>query len=753
MLLNLFHITVSENHMNFTLKPIALAVNLIVLGSSAMALPALALPFLANAAQGTIKDIEVITISNQRHNSLVDNQSYAQGKTTEADLANWLASVPGANINSNGPITGIAQYRGLFGDRVATSLDGHPIIGAGPNAMDTPLSYSTPLIVDSMTVYRGIAPVSAGMSTIGGAIDISMRKAEVMNSENVQVSGDLQAGYRSNNSASTFSGVTNLAKGDVAVLLYGNTQAGDSMESGDGTVIAPTDFEKTQAGFDVRHATENNTVGLSYHYTKTTDSGTPALPMDIEYIESSRINLDGDFQLGQWQGEWSLGYLDADHGMTNFLMRAHDPMKKRRNTALADTTDFKFVLNREFSFGELSFGVDGYLATHDSVITNPTNVMFEVVNFNNVQDDRFGFFTEWQNQYGQTTVQLGVRVKHALSNADEVSGNMAMNMPMGDMNSGMGSMDSGMASNMGSMNSAMMPSMGSLLSDLEGDFNNADRKVSDTNVDIALGTQTQLSETLSLYIGVGMKNRAPSYQERYLWTPMESTGGLADGHTYIGDIDLESETAYQADLGLTWQSSDFMIAPHVFYQNIDNYIQGTPLDMDDASAKMMASMMAGDDNPLKFSNVDAKLYGADVNWYYNLTDNFQLSGIASYVKGERRDIDDNLYRIAPLNGQVSVSYHNENVITNLTLVAVAAQDDVSATNTEQATSGYGLVNIDVEYFVTADLTLRGGIDNLLDREYQNHLGGYNRVKEVETPVMNRLPSEGLSAWLEATYSF
>ena len=252
--------------------------------------------------------------------------------------------------------------------------------------MDTPLSYSTPLIVDSMTVYRGIAPVSAGMSTIGGAIDISMRKAEVMNSQKVQVSGDLQAGYRSNNSASTLSGVTNIATGDVAVLLYGNTQVGDSMESGDGTVIEPTDFDKTQAGFDVRHSTENNTVGLSYHYTKTTDSGTPALPMDIEYIESSRINLDGDFQLGQWQGEWSVGYLDADHGMTNFLMRAHDPMKKRRNTALADTTDFKFVLNREFSFGELSFGVDGYLATHDSVITNPTNAMFEVVNFNNVQD-------------------------------------------------------------------------------------------------------------------------------------------------------------------------------------------------------------------------------------------------------------------------------------------------------------------------------------------------------------------------------
>jgi len=750
--------------MNFTLKPLAVAVNLIVLGSSVLALPAL-----ANNAQGEIKDIEVITISNQRHNTLEDNQSYAQGKTTEADLANWLASVPGANINSNGPITGIAQYRGLFGDRVSTTLDGHPIVGAGPNAMDTPLSYSTPLIVDSMTVYRGIAPVSAGMNTLGGAIDIKMRKAEVMGSDTTQVSGDLQAGYRSNNSASTLSGVTNIAKGDVALLLYGNTQAGDDMESGDGTVIAPTEFDKTQAGFDIRHSVESNTVGLSYHYTKTTDSGTPALPMDIEYIESQRINLDGDFLMGEWQGEWSLGYLDADHGMTNFEMRAHDPMKKRRNTALADTTDFKFVLNREFSFGELSFGLDGYLATHDSVITNPSDAMFEVVNFNNVQDDRFALFTEWQNQFGQTSVQFGVRLKHAKSNADEVHGNMPMKMPMpsGDMNSGMGdmsNMDSGMDSNIGSDDSGMgdmpnmdsgmaMPSMGTLMSSLEDDFNNADREVSDTNVDVALSTQTQLSESLSLYVGVGIKNRAPSYQERYLWTPMEATGGLADGHTYIGDINLESETAYQSDLGLTWQSSDFMIAPHVFYQNIDNYIQGTPMGMEDMAASSMASMMADDDNALKFSNVDAKLYGADVNWYYNISDNFQLSGIASYVKGERRDIDDNLYRIAPLNGQISVSYHDENIITNLTLVAVAAQDDVSVTNTEQATAGYGLVNIDVEYFVTNDFTIRGGVDNLFNREYQNHLGGYNRVKEVETPVMTRLPSEGLSAWIEATYSF
>lgn len=48
------------------------------------------------------------------------------------------------------------------------------------------------------------------------------------------------------------------------------------------------------------------------------------------------------------------------------------------------------------------------------------------------------------------------------------------------------------------------------------------------------------------------KNCAPSYQELYLLTPMESTVGLADGNTYIGDINLKSEMAYQADIGFTY---------------------------------------------------------------------------------------------------------------------------------------------------------------------------------------------------------
>ena len=732
------------------LTPSAFAVKMVLFSAITSSSITFSGQTLADESPDVIDDLEVITITNQRHHTLNNMKGYAQGKTSAPDLANWLTSVPGANVNSNGPITGIAQYRGLYGDRVAASLDGHPVIGAGPNAMDTPLSYSTPLIVDSMTVYRGVAPVSAGINTLGGAVEIKMRKAETMNNHNTKVSGDIQAGYRSNNSAKTLSAVTNIAKDDIAVLLYGNAQAGDSMESGDGVAIEPTDFDKVQLGGDIRYSKDNNEVGLSYHYTDTGDSGTPALPMDIEYIESHRITLDGAFSLSDWQGEWQVGYIDADHGMTNFLMRENsNPTKYRRNNATADTSDFTFKLAKTFKFGELSFGVDGYFATHDSVITNPNNMMFEVVNFNSVEDNRYGIFTQWKQDFDQTTVQLGVRFKRAEANAREVSSSMAMmSMPMDD-----DMMDSDMGSGMGGDSSMPMPSMGDLSRSLQDDFNNANRKVSDNNVDIALNTQTKLSPNLSLSAGVGVKNRAPSYQERYLWTPMEATGGLADGHTYIGDINLKSETAYQVDLGLNYQDDKLMIAPHIFYQSIDDYIQGTPMGMDNMKAKQMANMMANDTNPLKFSNVDAKLYGFDLNGYYNFTDEIQLYTIINYVEGERRDIDDNLYRIAPLNGPIHISYSAANWMVKTSLVAAAKQNKVSATNTEQKTVGYGVLNIDAQYYVNNDLALRFGIDNLLDKNYQNHLGGYNRVKGTDIAVMSRLPREGISAWAEVTYSF
>jgi len=62
----------------------------------------------------------------------------------------------------------------------------------------------------------------------------------------------------------------------------------------------------------------------------------------------------------------------------------------------------------------------------------------------------------------------------------------------------------------------------------------------------------------------------------------------------------------------------------------------------------MMNGMNGADNPppLQFNNVEATIWGFDMDWAWQWNDDWRLSGILNYVRGERNDIHDNLYRIA-----------------------------------------------------------------------------------------------------------
>lgn len=95
------------------------------------------------------------------------------------DTAALLEKVPGANVNRNGPLTGIPQYRGMAGNRVNVSIDGANMKEVGPNSMDPSLSHVPAALTESLTVYRGIAPISSGIDTIGGSMKMESKKREL----------------------------------------------------------------------------------------------------------------------------------------------------------------------------------------------------------------------------------------------------------------------------------------------------------------------------------------------------------------------------------------------------------------------------------------------------------------------------------------------------------------------------------------------------------------------------------------------
>jgi len=96
---------------------------------------------------------------------------------------------------------------------------------------------------------------------------------------------------------------------------------------------------------------------------------------------------------------------------------------------------------------------------------------------------------------------------------------------------------------------------------------------------------------------------------------------------------------------------------------------------------------------LQFANVDATLYGADAPWRLTLNDNWRIDGVVSYVRGKRADISDNLYRIAPLNGRVTLTYRKNRWWAATEGVAYADQNKVSKTNNDSKSDGYALMGV------------------------------------------------------------
>jgi iron complex outermembrane receptor protein len=634
-----------------------------------------------------------------------------------ADTGDLVKRLAGANINSNGPITSIAQYRGLFADRVNVLIDGVRLHQAGPNRMDAPLNYLPASRLDSVSVYRGIAPVSTGIETIGGTITADSINLGFGHSDEFEFTGKANSGYASNGNARQL-GITTAARNKHhRFQVSGSVDRGNDADF-DGGEITPSEFERDTFGLNYGLQQNNTTIELDAQHHDTGNTGTPALPMDIIYARGETYKAKASQSLANGATlSGRLSHQDVEHVMNNFRYRSTSAADQRSNKTNVEASGYKF------SYAQNSWlvGIEGDVAEHNAYITNPNNAMFFVNNFNNIERDRHSVFVEWQDDIASDwKLETGLRVSNVTTDADKVSFGGMMGM---------------MATN---------------ATTLANNFNNADRDQSDTLFDLAAVFTYTVNEEVDLEFGLARKQRAPSYQERYLWLPLQATSGLADGRSYIGNIELDPETAYQLELGLDWHTAKAGFAPRAFYHHINDYIQGTSTT--NAVANMLANTMSGSP-ALQFNNVDAKLYGIDANWYAALSSEWQLDGTISYVRGERRDTDDNLYRIAPLTARTTLSYVQTDWRVGIEAVTVAQQDRVSSENNEKETGGYALFNLSGNYQITPSLLVSAGVNNVFDRRYADHLGGINRVSEVDIAPKQRLIGLGRSAYINMSMNW
>ncbi len=668
---------------------------------------------------------DVIVVSGER----VDGENVVLASQVPAiapDAAGLVARLPGAALIDNGGLSGQVQYRGLFGPRVAIRLDGQAFASGGPNLMDPPLHYAPAPLLDRLEVTRGPAPVSDGPALTASVNAVFKRIDYAANGEST-ISGNLTAIGRSVDESYTFGGVVGYATDRHRLQVLASQEEGGSVRTPVATLNG-TDHERMAYGvgygFRLNETTE---VTLDYRRQEVDNTGNPPFPMDIRFMDTSTSRVGLSTALSGWEFDVMLSHARVDHAMNNFGQRpGPEPamMRWRETFASSETLMAEASAQRELAGGALRVGGDAMSSRHDVTITNPANTNFFVTPFPDIEASRTGVFTEWEGPLNGFDIYVGARVDAYEAEAGEPT--LGPALPMG-------------------------PQM------LAAAFTAADRSWDDTTVDGLVRVARPISEELSLRAALSRKSRVTGYLERFGWLPIPASGGLADGNTYVGTLDLEPEVATTFEIGFDLATEAFYLRPTIYYSRIDDYVQGvaaepnTPGVID--TPLEMISNMNGDPTPLRFSNTDAEVRGFDADFGASLSQNWRVDGVISYVRGERRDVSDDLYRIAPPSLRLGLTYEQPSWTATLEALGVAEQDNVSATNNELPSEGYTLLNAFGAWTVSERVTVSAGVENILDRSYREHLAGYNRNAGLGIPVGELIPGPGAGAWLRVNTRF
>lgn len=648
------------------------------------------------------------------------------GQRPAPEAVDLVREVPGGAVNDNGPVSSQIQLRGMFGPRIPVRIEGMPIEPVGPNWMDPPLQELPTVLLGSLEVSRGIASVDRGAETIGGFVTAHTVGHHFAKETPFLFEGSTNLAFRGIDRGLTAGTELSGASRHHRIELQGSLDRGDSISFPGGEIPASS-HERYTYGATYQGRFKEHGFSLRFLRNDTKASGNPVLPMDIRFVKTNRVA--GEYHHGT-RGkdlflEARVSAMSGDHEMDNFSVRPspEDPMAYRLADVSAKTLDFDLSTAIPFAReNEAKFGLDGRFENHDMRILNPNSEAFFVDAFNDVSRDRFSLFGVLRGSlHPRWRGELGGRYTRVAMDAGQV-----------DI-------------------SEMLPPPAHALKDA---FNAAERNQVANMFDLVAKLEFLVLRNqqirfdrgdLALRLEGGRKGRAPSYLERYAWIPLEVTAGLADGNNYVGTIELDPEISNEAAFGLLWRGERSLLSSRIFFRKVDGYITGVPFDETpgqiDSEAEMVSNVN-GDPTPLRWSNVDALFQGIDLSVGISPLPHWFVQGILNYVRGKRQDIDDDLYRISPLNGRSRISYRRSAFSISAEGVFVAPQHAVSATNNESPSSGYALGNLFFQVYWKNALSLGAGVENITNQRYHDHLSGMNRVASPDLQAGEPLPGAG-----------
>ena len=636
-----------------------------------------------------------------------------------------LAQEPGVALSRDGVwATGI-NIRGLSQQRIVMLVDGNRIETA--TDLMASMSFFDMDDIKRIEVIKGASSSLYGTGAMGGIVNVITNEGYFNSS--AYFNGHFNTGYSTVNDLFTRKLAFNSGSKRWYVSLSGLMRDANDLETPEGT-LNNSQFEdksiSATAGFKVK---DNHTLKLKYQYFDADDVGIPggaALPgpSTATYTDAKRQMFSANYEIKDISESFKLFNIRYFH---QYILRDVDLIPNISTvTSTSITTPELFTpsgehttdgiqIQSDWSFSESNYFIAGVDIWRRKLITSREKyIRVDML-------DSLGNITVTNNiERGETPIPESCFGSAGLYLQNEQKFlNDDLKLIIG------GRLDGIRIANEQAFDYDYL-----IVNGTRNDSPPNQRITFDENEEYKiswsanLGILYALTNDMDLSLNTGRSFRAPSLEESFKYIDL---GNMVR----LGDPNLDPEKGYSIDLGLRIWKPKFNFKVNGFVNWLSDMIV-------EESGEFIYSYTTGivDTIPaLINANVDeARLYGVDLSFQYNFYKNFVLHGSGSFVRGEDTKNETNLPLIPPMNGRLGLKYNFPKYF-GVDLIAIGFADQDKVADGESETKGFArfdfmihstLINIDF-----AKLQLFGGVENIGDRAYSNHLSTNRGAIDIE----------------------
>lgn len=613
------------------------------------------------------------------------------------DGAAYLQSIVGFNQIKNGGANGDVTFRGMFGSRIKILTDGTENLGACPGRMDNPASYVSPESYDKITVVKGPQTVQYAHTGSAATVIFEREPEQLTSAKPYRGQASVMLG-----SYGRLDQNIEAAVGDEKkyARLNANRSIAGSYQDGAGDTV-PSDWEKWNADLALGW-TPNEDTWIELKGGKSDGEAVYAgRPMDGSKFARESLGLHlqkKNVSEVIKKVEAQVDYSYNDHVMDNYSLRkfnSADGMSMPMASNVARRTlNARVAMTQDWGELQLISGIDSQKNEHTKRSGTLMSPYQNKARVGDMDFESYGAFGELSYAFNdQHKLVTGARVDQAKID------NLATN---------------------------------------------TERKETLPSGFIRMENQHPEHNAKS-YIGLGYVERVPDYWELF------STAHGNTGMSKPTFNDLDTEKTLQLDMGYQQEHGAFSLWTSAYTGLINDFI-----------LLSYHNHSTGHGHGSSFSagakNVDAIIAGAEAGMGYQFTDAIQADISTMYAWGEITDNNDPLPQIAPLEGRFNLRYVQDKYSLGLLWRAVAKQDRINLNKGNIVgydtgeSKGFSTLALNATYKVMNDVDLAVGVDNVLNKNYTEHLNklGSSGFGYAATEQFNNI---GRNYWARISMKF